>query len=76
MASVILGEDWARSQGVHPRPVQLRTLAFSALGVSISVAICGPITFVGLLAPHLCRFFIPGQLHHLVLASAGRVPRG
>ena len=66
-----LGEDWARSQGVHPRPVQLRTLAFSALGVSISVAICGPITFVGLLAPHLCRFFIPGQLHHLVLASAG-----
>ena len=66
-----LGEDWARSQGVLPRPVQLRTLAFSAIGVSTSVAICGPITFVGLLAPHLCRFFIPGQLHHLVLASAG-----
>ena len=39
-----LGEDWARSQGVLPRPVQLRTLAFSALGVSTSVAICGPIT--------------------------------
>ena len=66
-----LGEDWARSQGVLPRPVQLRTLAFSAIGVSTSVAICGPITFVGLLAPHLCRFFIPGQLHHLLLASAG-----
>ena len=51
--------------------MQLRTLAFSAIGVSTSVAICGPITFVGLLAPHLCRFFIPGQLHHLLLASAG-----
>ena len=65
-----LGEDWARSQGVHPRPVQLRTLAFSALGVSISVAICGPITFVGLWH-RISAAFIPGQLHHLVLASAG-----
>ena len=65
-----LGEDWARSHGVEPRPVQLRTLGFCALGVSASVALCGPITFVGLLAPHLCRFFIQGQLHRLVLYSA------
>ena len=65
-----LGDEWARSQGVEPRPVQLRTLAFCALGVSTSVAVCGPITFVGLLAPHLCRFFVVGQLHKLVFMSA------
>ena len=65
-----LGEEWAQSQGVKPRPLQLRTLGLCALGVSASVAICGPITFVGLLAPHLCRFFIVGQLHRLVWLSA------
>ena len=63
---LVLGEEWAKSHGVHPRPVQLRTLGFAALGVAVSVAFCGPITFVGLLAPHLCRFFIRGQLHRLV----------
>jgi len=68
---LVLGEEWAISHGIGPRPVQLRTLGFSALGVAASVALCGPITFVGLLAPHLCRFFIRGQLHRLVLASAG-----
>ena len=65
-----LGEEWAQSQGIKPRPVQLRTLGLCALGVSTSVALCGPITFVGLLAPHLCRFFVAGQLHRLVLSSA------
>ena len=67
---LVLGEEWAKSHGIDPRPVQLRTLGFSALGVAVSVALCGPITFVGLLAPHLCRFFIRGQLHRLVPASA------
>lgn len=65
-----LGDTWGRSQGVSPKPVQLRTLLLTGSAVSITVALCGPITFIGLLAPHLCRLFRGGQLHLLVPLSA------
>ena len=65
-----LGDGWAKSQGVAPKPVQLRTLLLTGSAVSMTVALCGPITFIGLLAPHLCRLFRGGQLHNLVPLSA------
>ncbi|HSC89534.1 MAG TPA: iron ABC transporter permease [Polyangiaceae bacterium] len=55
LATLALGDDWARSVGVETRRLRLEVLLASSLGVGASVALCGPIAFVGLLVPHLVR---------------------
>lgn len=62
------GEDLAAIRGVSV--VRLRRLLFLVVSVSIgmNVALCGPIGFVGLLAPHICRLL--GGCTHRLLAIA------
>jgi iron complex transport system permease protein len=38
--------------------------------VAVVVAYCGPIGFVGLMAPHICRLIIGHDHKYLTLASA------
>ncbi len=64
-----LGEDSAYSLGVNPRRVQLLALGCAVILASISVSVCGTISFVGLLAPHLARLLF-GHNHKLVLAGS------
>lgn len=49
------GDDRAQSQGVDAPRVRTLCLGAGALGVGASVALCGPIAFVGLIVPHLVR---------------------
>jgi iron complex transport system permease protein len=50
-----LSDDEARSVGINLG--RLRTSLFVACGVAtaISVALCGPVAFIGLVAPHCAR---------------------
>jgi len=53
-----VGEDIARSRGVEvARDRRLLFLAVS-VGVGGVVATCGPIGFVGMMAPHICRLIV------------------
>jgi len=53
-----LGEDLALSRGVEvARDRRLLFLAVS-VGVGGVVATCGPIGFVGMMAPHICRMIV------------------
>ena len=63
------GDDEAESLGVSLR--SLRILLFICAGAlaSASVALCGPIAFVGFVAPHLCRLLIGSRHRALVPAS-------
>lgn len=49
------GEDTARSLGVDVGRLRVTVLFVSALGCAMTVALCGPIAFVGLIAPHIAR---------------------
>jgi iron complex transport system permease protein len=50
-----LGEDTAQALGLDPRRLQL-TGALLAAGVTgVSTATAGPVAFVGLVIPHVCR---------------------
>lgn len=63
-----LGEERARSVGVETERVRLWVLIAGCLGVGASVALCGPIAFVGLLVPHLVRLAVgPPGVSFLVL---------
>ncbi|RCV48496.1 iron ABC transporter [Marinitenerispora sediminis] len=54
-----LGDDAAASLGLHPDRARLAVLAVAAVLVSVVVAACGPISWVGFLAPMLARALLP-----------------
>lgn len=64
-----LGEETAMSLGVNPKRLQAIALISAVLLASISVSVCGTISFVGLLAPHLARMMF-GHNHKLLAPSA------
>jgi iron complex transport system permease protein len=65
----LLGEHYARSMGMSVRRVRLLTmLGASALGAVVT-AFCGPIAFLGVAVPHLCRGLL-GTSDHRVLVPA------
>ncbi|CAN7474795.1 Fe(3+)-hydroxamate ABC transporter permease FhuB [Bosea sp. LjRoot9] len=52
---VPLGAGTSLALGLHPRRSQAMILASSAVLTAIATLIVGPLTFVGLMAPHLAR---------------------
>jgi len=64
-----LGEDVAESLGIDVVRLTLFTVAAIALGVGASVAVCGAIGFVGLVAPHMVRPFCGGSPARVLLPA-------
>jgi iron complex transport system permease protein len=64
-----MGADLAASRGVDVAAA--RKLLFAATSVMVGgvVACCGPIGFVGLMAPHVCRILIGAEHRRLIPAS-------
>ncbi len=64
-----LGDDLATSRGVDV-PQTKRLLFFTvSLMVGGVVAVCGPIGFVGMMVPHMCRLMIGPDHRYLAPAS-------
>ncbi len=55
LSSLLLGETYARSLGVKVTSLRHVVLAATVLLVAPVVALCGPVSFVGLIAPHFAR---------------------
>jgi len=66
---ITTGEDLAASRGVDVK--SSRRLLFLATSLMIGgvVAICGPIGFVGLMVPHICRLVIGSEHRYLAPAT-------
>ena len=49
----------------------MRMILFLAVSLMIAgiITVCGPIGFVGIMAPHICRLIIGSNHHHLIPAS-------
>ncbi|MFJ8648443.1 FecCD family ABC transporter permease [Streptomyces sp. NPDC093546] len=56
-----LGDDDAQALGVRVRHARLAALTISVLLIAPVVAVCGPVAWVGFLAPHLARRLRPGS---------------
>ena len=52
-----LGDDVAASLGMHPMRHKVMGVASVMLLAGAATAACGPIVFVGLVVPHVARFF-------------------
>ena len=71
--ALLLGEEYARSMGMHLRVVRMFAVAAAALPVSVVTAIAGPIGFVGLSAPYLARQLTQTSDHHTVIPFSALV---
>lgn len=65
-----LGEDTARGLGQNVRLARGVGLAAITLLSGAAVAACGPIAFLGLVVPHMARYFT-GPDHRWLLPAAG-----
>lgn len=64
-----LGDEAAASLGIAPVRVRLLALAVAVGWSAASVATCGPLGFLALVAPHLARRLVGGR-HQLLLPAA------
>jgi len=67
-----LGDDVAASSGVSVHGLRLVTFAAVGLMTAAAVALAGPVGFLGLIVPHLCRMVL-GDDHRLGVLAGGFV---
>ncbi|MCL4192233.1 MAG: iron ABC transporter permease [Thermoguttaceae bacterium] len=66
---ITTGEDLAAARGVSVNRTKILVFLAASLMVGGVVAVCGPIGFVGLMAPHICRLIIGADHRHLMPAT-------
>ena len=64
-----LGEDIALSRGVDVKKIKMVIFFATSFMIGGIVSICGPIGFVGMMAPHICRLLI-GAEHRLLTPAS------
>ena len=64
-----LGEAAAQNLGVDPTRLRWVVVSGTALAVGAATAVCGAISFVGLMVPHLLRPLTSGEPGQLLLPS-------
>ena len=64
---VFLGEFYARSLGVNIKFLKAILIISASLLAGTVTAYCGPIGFIGVAVPHLCRGIIKGSDHRLLI---------
>lgn len=69
MNCLLLGEADASSLGVNVEAAKGRAALLTALGVGAATAVCGIVSFVGLVVPHLIRL-MTGPDHRFVLPGS------
>ena len=67
--ALLLGENYARSMGLPVRHARLLTMLGASVLGAVVTAFCGPISFLGIAVPHLCRGLF-GTSDHRVLVPA------
>ena len=68
--ALLLGEAEAGHLGFRVERTRRIALAVATLAVGTSVALCGAVGFVGLVAPHLARILVGAPHRHVLPASA------
>jgi len=67
--ALLLGENYARSMGLAVRRIRLVTMFGASLLGAVVTAFCGPITFLGIAIPHLCRGLLGTSDHRTLVPT-------
>ena len=66
---LLLGEQYARNLGLNIKRARLLVIGCSSILVAIVTAYCGPIMFLGLAVPHLCRAIWRTSNHRVLMPA-------
>jgi iron complex transport system permease protein len=65
--ALLLGESYARSMGLNVRRARMWIIVTTALLAGAITAFCGPIGFIGIAVPHLCRSLFGTSDHRILI---------
>lgn len=66
---MLLGEGYARNLGLNIKRARLSIITCSCILTAIVTAYCGPIVFLGLAVPHLCRSIFASSDHRILMPA-------
>ena len=66
---MLLGEGYARNLGLNVKRARLYVIVCSCIITAIVTAYCGPIVFLGLAVPHLCRTIFVSSDHRILMPA-------
>lgn len=67
---LLLGNQQAKLLGVNAHKLMFVGIIISAIVIGFTISLCGPVAFVGLVAPHLAKWFLKTYRHkYLIWAS-------
>ncbi|MCD8309740.1 MAG: iron ABC transporter permease, partial [Prevotellaceae bacterium] len=69
MNLLLLGDAYARNLGLDIKRARLLVITSSGVLVAIVTAYCGPIMFIGLAVPHLCRAMFRTSDHRILMPA-------
>ena len=69
MNLLLLGDYYASNLGLNLRRARLLVISCSGILVAIVTAYCGPIMFIGLAVPHLCRALFRSSDHRILMPA-------
>jgi len=70
MNLLLLGDYYASNLGLNLRRARLLVISSSGILVAIVTANCGPIMFIGLAVPHLCRALFQTSDHRILMPAS------
>lgn len=67
---LLLGDSYAKNLGLNIMKARLAVIACSGILVAVVTAYCGPVVFLGLAVPHICRGLFHTSNHAIVLPAS------
>lgn len=67
--TLLLGEEYAATMGMNVRKTRFWILLGASLLAGVVTAFCGPIGFIGVAIPHLCRSMFNTSDHRILLPA-------
>lgn len=68
--AMLMGERYAESLGTRVKRVRFLALALASLLAGAVTGFCGPIGFLGIAAPHLCRYMFRSSQHRVLIPAS------
>ena len=67
---LLLGERYAANLGLNVRRARMWCIGSAGVLTAVATAYCGPVMFLGLAVPHICRGLLGTEDHRVLLPAS------
>ena len=67
---LLLGDSYAANLGLNVKRSRMAVIVCSGILVAVVTAYCGPISFLGMAVPHLCRGIFRSSDHRVLMPAS------